>query len=678
MTDPNPSKTLRQRAGDLGRTRAALDGAHQARRERYGQLQASLAEARTITESSADVSAILAEVQKRHQDRVVGAYERLLGLFLGEVIGRGIGVTLELGIERGLPALTPYVRKGANGPLEDALYGTGGSVKNLIVAGFRFVALMRSGKRPLLVLDEPDDWLREDYIPAFMGTIADVSAKLGVQVILISHHPDSTLGDAVPHRIVLEAGGGGVTAGWDGEEPAWGETQEGIRSLTLGNFQAHASTHIPLSPNVTLIRGDNHIGKTAVTRALKAVFYGEVNDSFIRHGAAGTHVVADFGPEGTLRWERRRKGSPKETFHWMDTEGNTVHHSEGAKTPAWLSKLGISNDDGFSTQLSNQDDDLFFLRRTPAERARMIAIGDDFSYIQKMIALEKSTLADARADIRSGEKELESLHRRITAYAETAGDNPAERITSLLDEGDEARNSHTAGLALKTRWESTTEKVAQLAQTRNLPEPPPIAEPPSRTPVTLAGRWARRLPADRMHMPAQADTQGAQPPDTRKDLELAGRWNRAQNRLRATGSLQDGTPINIAQAPGANESALAGRWRRARRANLRLPESRSPEAVSAPPDMRALRTLGKRWIRAGRVAHLNLGGAPDVHLMPPEGSGSARSLAGRWKKADEGSRERTQGIATAVSEAEKADRELNQSFPACPTCGQATEHTHTA
>ncbi|MFW5487765.1 MAG: hypothetical protein ACNI3A_05050 [Desulfovibrio sp.] len=78
-----------------------------------------------------------------------------------------------------------------DGDIEDILRGQGGSVCNILSVGLRLIALSlldRDMHRPFLVLDEQDCWLKPELVSRYMGVIKTVADKLGLQVLVISHH----------------------------------------------------------------------------------------------------------------------------------------------------------------------------------------------------------------------------------------------------------------------------------------------------------------------------------------------------------------------------------------------------------------------------------------------------------------------------------------------------------
>ncbi len=82
--------------------------------------------------------------------------------------------------------------QGNEDELEDIMTGQGGSVCNILSVGLRLIALSQLPEehhRPFLVLDEQDCWLKPALIPKFMQLINEIAERLGLQLLVISHHP---------------------------------------------------------------------------------------------------------------------------------------------------------------------------------------------------------------------------------------------------------------------------------------------------------------------------------------------------------------------------------------------------------------------------------------------------------------------------------------------------------
>jgi hypothetical protein len=124
-----------------------------------------------------------------------------------------------------------------DGKAEDILHGQGGSVCNILSVGLRLIALSRldpAAHRPFLVLDEQDCWLKPELVPRLMKLIAQIAAKLDLQVLVITHHPVDLFAAHVeriyalsPSRehgvrvaLLRDVGAGGAGASANGAAPA--------------------------------------------------------------------------------------------------------------------------------------------------------------------------------------------------------------------------------------------------------------------------------------------------------------------------------------------------------------------------------------------------------------------------------------------------------------------------
>lgn len=360
------------------------------------------------------VQELLEYMQKKEHERAVGAYEDLLGAFLSDVLPGERSVAMELYTERGAPALDLYIQKGEGAPLEDAFRGTGGSVTNLLSTGLRLVALMRSGARKFLVLDESDCWIEPSLIPQYAGIVAEMSDALDVQILMISHHNESLFAGHIPFRLRMTKTGQVLGTEWsaDSDIPVWEEERHGLRSLTLHDFQSHQHTIIPLAPSVTLLQGANDIGKSAVVNALRAVFDGESHDTLIRHHKNEARVVVDMGPENILTWSRFRKGKVKVSYKLQNIKNEVLHESSGTKVPEWLVEHAkIGKIEGLDVQIGQQQDPVFLLNQPASVRAKALSIGLESGHIQNMMAQDKQEVTEARQTVKSGEKTLEYLRQ---------------------------------------------------------------------------------------------------------------------------------------------------------------------------------------------------------------------------------------------------------------------------
>lgn len=422
-----------------------------------------------------ELKGVLERFQRKEQEKLVGMNQKLLTAILQDVMqtdGEDRKVVMDIFTERGLPALSILIEKNDQGVLEDVYDGSGGAIANILSFGLRVIALLQSKKRKFLVLDEPDCWIKPELIPDFVDVIRQLSEKLGIQILIISHHNEELL-KGLNHRLILEKIDGRLQTRWsthgDCVPAEWNEEQEGIRSVYLENFQSHSSTYIPLSPTVTLITGLNDLGKSTIVNALRAIFYGNGSDTNIKHFENQARVVVDFG-DCNLIWERKLKGKPKESYTLINQENgleNPLHRSDSAKgVPEWLEEeTGIGMIEGFDIQLGHQKRPVFILDETPSKKAKALSIGDESNYVQMMINLAKEDLGTARKVVKQGEEELERIYRKLRLfekYAEDFAHLESEALSNQFMTALDCIQKKEKLEELKEKYKKAQEKVELL------------------------------------------------------------------------------------------------------------------------------------------------------------------------------------------------------------------------
>ena len=368
------------------------------------------------------INAILECAQQAEHESTIGVYEKLLTALIEDTLDNNRKIKMNLAIERGMPALEIYSEK-EEGKLEDIYSSNGGSINNIVSVGLRAISLIRSKKRRLLILDESDCWLKGDYIPKFGAVIQQLSERLGIQIVMISHHNEEDFSD-IRNKVAISRNGDTLKAEWKSsygsEPPKWDLKDEGIRSLYLENFQSHKNTYIPLGKNVTLITGDNDIGKSVIVNALRAVFYGESNDTQINHQATETKVSVEFDRNKLLIWQRKLKGKPKVSYTLIDDKrglDNPIHYYEGAKeVPDWVRiDFGIDYIDDLDVQLGHQKRPVFLLDEPNSKKAKSLAIGNSENYLFKMMELAKQDLKNNKDFVKRAREQLEILLKKSDA-----------------------------------------------------------------------------------------------------------------------------------------------------------------------------------------------------------------------------------------------------------------------
>ncbi|WP_207479731.1 AAA family ATPase [Arenibaculum pallidiluteum] len=432
---------VESRASALVARRAELGARDRALRSEVGVAKGRLA-------LRGPVEQVLERLQERAHERSVGLYERLLTGLLDDVLPGDRRIALTLGTERGLPSLDLEVDRG--GRREGILEGSGGSLTNVVSTGLRFAALVRSGRRRFVALDEPDCWLAPDRVPALGRVIATIAREVGVQTLLVSHHDPALF---AAEALVVSLAGNGTDAPHvlAGPLPTWPEDGPGLRSIRLVEFMCHRDTRIPLGPGVTALVGANNIGKSAVISGLRACAYGAATDTVIRHGATAARVELEIEGRRTIVWERRRRGAPKVTWRRIGPGGAVEIETPGARdVPGWVvADLGIAPLDEIDVQLGHQKRPVFLLDQPPRQRARILSVGRESGHLHAMQERYRSALRADTELVRRGEEELQALADRLDGFV------PLERAEAGL----RAARGALAGLA---RGEAEAEELGRL------------------------------------------------------------------------------------------------------------------------------------------------------------------------------------------------------------------------
>lgn len=431
------------------------------------------------------IKELLEALQSRVMSRSVGSLQALLTAILHDVFPEKGDVVLTVSSLRGAPSLDIYTDN--EGKLEDAGTGSGGAVDNVLSAGLRYSALMRTQNRRVMVMDEPDCWMRPDRVPAFISVLRQVSEEVGIQTLLVSHHDESffvgnasliklTRVDGVPRAEPLP----GAKA-WESDE------QPGLRYIRLVGLRAHADTMIPLSPGMNALVGENDMGKsTAFCLALRAVAYGESDDTFLRHGVDEARIEIGVENGKVVEWVRARTGTPKVIYRVLQNGEvlNEGRQEVRGTAPDWvIDVLGIREVDGLDIQLRSQKTPVFLLNDTPSRRAQVLSVGSEASRLSEL--MEKY-----RALVRKDSETVSSLGKRVIGLRSSVGvAEPAlAAAAAALKELETAQRESDTATARSRRLESISGQVRRLAVGAGVIVPHEVAAPSLPNPDAIAAR----------------------------------------------------------------------------------------------------------------------------------------------------------------------------------------------
>lgn len=440
------SQGLRKRLHDANIHLARLVGMRTADQNQRRQTADEVATAKGRQDLGEEVSGIFQALQTRAHERSVGGFERLLTAILQDVLPEEGSVRMLPSFKANTTWLDVALEKDS-GKLEDILNGNGGAVTNVVCAGLRFAALSRTQNRRLMVLDEPDCWLKPERVPAFIRVIAQVSEQTRTQTFFVTHHDPALFeGDVNLVRFYTDASGKVHAEAMAPHKNHWtSDDQPGLRSIELVNLRRHEHTIIPCFPGATAFIGDNNLGKsTALVSSFNAMAYGESDDSMIRHDADEMRIVFHLEGGRRLEMSRARKRSPAVLYRQFEA-GNPEPVREGRppvrnQVPDWVTEiLGVKRVDDMDIQVGNQKNPVFLLNESAGKRAQILSVGREASHLKVMMKRYEELRDTDGKTVKAGEARIARLDYRLERMKPLDGVN--DNISTLFVEGEELMSS---------------------------------------------------------------------------------------------------------------------------------------------------------------------------------------------------------------------------------------------
>ena len=378
-----------------------------------------------------------------------------------------------------------------NGEIENIDDGRGGSISNLISAGLRFIALYKSTNRRFIVLDEPECWLAPDLIPRFVSVIEKMSDLIGIQTVLISHHASDVISSensqviTIAHnkadvlnaivnpKAVIAAKPSVVDLSLsktddDAFSSLSSASPVGIASIRLYQVQSHTDTTINLGCGLTVINGNNDIGKSVIARSLSALLVNDFKDQLIQHGKDQAFLEL-LTEQGIIKWSFKRKA--KTSLYQFIVDGEILHEQDAKRgeIPTFLNDiLAMPLVNNINIHVADQRDPLFILHpsHSPAQRAEMLNLGDSFKQLQIMMQLHDEQLRENRKMLKHNKEQIDSLNDKLF-YLSRVDDvaDLSQRINECVVTSD-AEHLETIQLlesaSTLDTYQSTIDKMTQL------------------------------------------------------------------------------------------------------------------------------------------------------------------------------------------------------------------------
>ena len=368
-------------------------------------LTKNIIESKNRLEVKDEVKNALNVLQNETQKKTMDTYSDLLTYMVHDVLPKNEDekIDFQLTSKRGKPNLDIFVKVGED-EFEDVYYGRGGSLVNIISTGLRFVVLSRTRNRRFMLLDEADCWLNNESVPRFSKTISDLSRKIGIQTLSISHkNPDFYNGRVIEltrNKKTKRVSAKIIKDPEDNDEFLNNSDYDddinktnfieniGIKKIKLKNFMSLENVEIPLSPTMNVIVGEVDIGKSAIFTAISTFVENKGNNSMITHGKDHFEIEFIIEDDISLKMIYKKKGAKKTKYEMTIPGEKTISEENGQSLPDFIDEcLAIRSIDGINIQLAHQKQPVFMIgpETTSSQRAELLSLGRESDYIQKMI-----------------------------------------------------------------------------------------------------------------------------------------------------------------------------------------------------------------------------------------------------------------------------------------------------
>jgi predicted ATPase len=399
----------------------------------------------------------LQHLQSLLHQKNIGAFSELLTYFVKDVLKKDKDIVFDLYTYHNLPALK--IEALNDGCRESIYEGNGGSIANIVSTGLRLIALSRLQHRKFIVLDEPDCWLKPDHVPIFAKIIGEISEKLKIQTIIISHHDWKYFKD-YGRVIELSSDGKNLEANIVHDtEFEENEDQDYIRSIRMRQFMSHQDTEFNLHPYLTCLIGENDIGKSVLATAIKAVSYNDSSDSYVKHHCDEAQVLFTLNKKRQVLWQRFKVTShenPQKVKYSLFVDKNLIADEfNSSEVPRFISKeLNILTTEDLDIHVGNQKQPVFLLSSDvkPQERAKILSLGKESLIIQKMMENIKVKTRQNKQIVKEGEEKYDTLNKQLQVLV---------NIDDIVKNGEEAKSAY---FALNKQQESIVELNTTLSE----------------------------------------------------------------------------------------------------------------------------------------------------------------------------------------------------------------------
>ena len=223
-----------------------------------------------------------------------------------------------------------------------------------------------------------------------------------------------------------------------------------INKISIKNYQSHVDTTFELG-NFTVLEGPSSTGKSAITRAIKALASNQSGKDFITHGETTAQITATTD-KGTVVLT---KGKPEDSYVILlnDDPKNPRRFTKlGGNVPQEVTDfLGIAPKDAIN--FAGQFDMPYLLKTSAAEVARTLG---ELTNVAAVFEAARESLRRKNAyasTLRTRESDLESTQAALEA---------SQSLETMLRHAEDAELALEAAQRLAARLDALDDLIATV------------------------------------------------------------------------------------------------------------------------------------------------------------------------------------------------------------------------
>ncbi len=222
--------------------------------------------------------------------------------------------------------------------------------------------------------------------------------------------------------------------------------------LKVENFQSIKSAEIEVN-GLTVITGENSIGKSALARAFNGVFTNLRGDAHVRNGEKHSTVSVVFDDGNEVTWE---KGKKKNRYVVNGKEIDKV----GTGVPDEVKALGVTSVkvDGKDVypQIAKQFQNIFLIDLPPSALSSALSDVELIHQLEEASAKARSEIRDTKSRLKVKREDLNTAQNNLAMYEDF---DPLK-----LEEYEQAEQAKETAITALSKAESLVQKKEKVGK----------------------------------------------------------------------------------------------------------------------------------------------------------------------------------------------------------------------